>query len=135
MRQVVSAKFYLTVGGIYWWMLPSDCPPRQRFYIYFRKCRDDGSRRRLNVALRVRVRQRIGRFKHPTAGSIDNQTVKTGITPTGVRGFDGGKRIKGGKRNLLVDTKGLKLAVQVAAADLSDRDGARLLLRRGCGFG
>ena len=135
MRQVVDAILYLTVGGIRRRMLPSDFPPWQSVYIYFRKWRDDGTCRRLHDTHRVRVRQRIGRHKRLTAGSIDRQTVKTSITATGVRGYEGGKGMIGRKRHLLVDTMGLVLAVLVTVADLPDRDGAGQLLRRGCGFG
>ncbi len=132
---MVDAILYLTVGGIQWRILPSSFPPWQSVYTCFRQWRDDGAWRRLHETVRVRVRHKIGRHKHPTAGSIDSHTVETGHTPAGVRGYDGGKRITGRKRFLLVDTLGLTLAVLVTAADLPDRDGARQLLRRGCGFG
>ena len=77
----------------------------------------------------------FGRHKHQTAGSVDCRTVKIGHRPAGVRGYDGGRRITGGKRHLLVDTMGLILAVLVTAADLPGRSGARQLLRRSCGLG
>lgn len=75
------------------------------------------------------VRQRAGRQKHPTAGALDSQSVKT-TQVAEVRGFDSGKRVKGRKRHILVDTLGLLLAVVVTSAALSDPAGARLLLRR-----
>jgi transposase len=43
-------------------------------------------------------------------------------------GYDSGKKIKGKKRHLLVDTEGLVLQVIVHAADIQDRDGGALLL-------
>ena len=82
MRQVVNAILYLTVGGIRWWMLPSDFPPWQSVYTYFRKWRDDDSWRWLHETLGVRVCQRVGRHKQTTAGSIESKTVKTGTTST-----------------------------------------------------
>jgi putative transposase len=48
----------------------------------------------------------------------------------GVRGYESGKRVKGRKRHILVDTLGLLLAVVVTSAALSDPAGARLLLSR-----
>ena len=75
------------------------------------------------------MRQRAGRHKHPTAGCLDSQSVKT-TAFAGTRGYDAGKKINGSKRHILVDTMGLLLAVVVTAASVQDRDGARLLLAR-----
>src|SRR5438034_360761 len=45
------------------------------------------------------------------------------------RGYDGVKKVNGRKRHLLVDTLGLILAVLVHGADVSEREGARWLLK------
>ena len=45
-------------------------------------------------------------------------------------GCDAGKKIKGRKRHILVDTMGLLLSAVVHPADVQDRDGAFQLLRR-----
>jgi putative transposase len=135
MRQVIDAILYVVVGGIQWRLLPQEYPKWQSVYTYFRNWRDDGTWQRIHDTLRAKVRRRSGRHKHASAGSLDSQTVKTGITPNGVRGFDGGKLTTGRKRHILVDTCGLLLAVIVTAASMQDRDGARLLLRRLAGFG
>lgn len=89
---------------------------------------------RLHDPLRARVRQQAGRPKHPTAGCLDSQSVKT-TEMEGVRGYDAGKQVKGRKRHLLVDTLGLVRAVVVTVASCSDPAGARVLLRRLGGAG
>lgn len=134
MRQVINAIFYLVVSGIQWRMLPKDYPKWQSVYYYFRIWRDNGSWQQMHDTLRAEVRQQEGRHKHPTAGSLDSQSVKTGINPDGVRGFDGGKLITGRKRHILVDTCGWLLDVLVTSACVQDRDGARLLLQNLAGF-
>ena len=43
-------------------------------------------------------------------------------------GFDGGKKVKGRKRHIFVDTNGLLLKVKVTAANIGDREGAKQIL-------
>ena len=134
MRHVLNAIVYLVVGGIQWRMLPTDYPKWQTVYTYFRTWRDAGTWQRIHDTLRAEVRRRAGRHKHPTAGSLDSQSVKTTTIP-GMRGFDKGKNVNGRKRHLLVDPLGLVLAVVVTAASVSDPAGARVLFRRVGGAG
>jgi hypothetical protein len=55
----------------------------------------------------------------PTAAVIDAQTVRAADTvPTASSGDDGGKKLKGRKRHVAVDTGGLLVAVVVMTASL-----------------
>ena len=128
MRAVINGILYIVVSGCQWRMLPREYPAWQSVYTYFQQWRDDGTWQRLHDTLRAQVRRRAGRHKHPTAGALDSQSVKTTHLP-GVRGYDAGKKVNGRKRHILVDTLGLLLAVVVTSAALSDPAGARLLLR------
>jgi putative transposase len=115
-------------GGIAWRLIPKDLPPRSTTFGDFARWRDDGLFGRINHTLVMADRERAGRHASPTAAVLDSQSVKT-TESGGPRGYDAGKKIKGRKRQALVDTDGRALVLDPQAADVQDRDGAGPVLR------
>jgi putative transposase len=125
-REVLNALFYLAREGCSWRALPHDFPPWKTVYNYFDAWRRDGTWDRILARLRPRLRAAAGRAPVPRVACIDSQSVKTAGGGHEV-GADGGKKVRGRKRHLVVDTLGLVLAVVVTAANVDDAKAAERL--------
>src|SRR5262249_21441952 len=125
-REVMNGVMYVLSTGCQWRALPKDLPPKSTVHDYFIFWSCDGTLDRIHHALYVACREQAEREASPSAAIIDSQSVKS--VEKGGPAYDAGKKIKGKKRHVLVDTLGLLLHAIVHPADIQDRDGGILLL-------
>ncbi len=123
-RVLLNAIFYLVKTGCQWRMLPQDFPKWQSVYFYFSRWKRDGTLEQIQQELVEKQRKKAGRQSEPTVGILDAQSTKTTMVAGEQRGFDAGKKVKGRKRHIIVDTLGLLLAVVIQSASVQDRNGA-----------
>jgi len=127
LRVVWAAILYLAKAGGPWRRRPHSFPPWKTVYHHFRQWSRSGLLATLNTKLRALARQAAGQRVAPTAGVLDSPTVRS--NPHGGHGgYDAGKKTKGRKRFLLVDTRGWRLGVHVQPARTPERTGAMTLL-------
>jgi len=128
LREIFDAIFYLLKTGCQWRMLPLHFPSWKLVYYYFTKWKNDGTIELIHELLRDKTRRRAGKSESPSVGIIDSQSVKTTRIGGLNRGIDGGKKTKGRKRHIIVDTMGLLLAVVVHAANEHDSKSAPMVI-------
>jgi putative transposase len=124
LREIVNAVLYIVKTGCQWRMLPGDFARWEIVYYYFSSWKAKGFWEDIHESLVEKVRVKQGKKEEPTVGIIDAQSVKNTLISSEDKGFDAGKKIKGIKRHIIVDTLGLVLAVAIQSASVQDRDGA-----------
>ena len=121
LREVFNGLRWLVRAGASWRLMPHDLPPWYTVYQQTQRWLKAGVFEAIVHDLRVLVRLAAGREPQPTAAIFDSRTVHS--TPeSGQRaGYDGGKRKRGTKLHLAVDTLGHLLALHVTPGDEQDR--------------
>jgi putative transposase len=130
-RELVNACSYVLRTGCAWRLLPEAFPPWQAVYKAFSRWVEAGVFEQMQDRLREQWRARMGRSSTPTAAVIDAQSNRAS-PQGGDSGFDAAKKVKGRKRNLVVDTMGLLIALTVTAASVQDRDAAAAVVAQAC---
>jgi transposase len=131
-REIINAIFYILSAGCPWRMLPHDFPVCPSVYDYVRNWRDAQIWEPINRQFNQWVRVSGGKESTPSMAITDSQSVQIGSTQSAPQsvGCDGGKKVKGRKRHILVDTWGLLMVLVVTAANLAEREGAKLILAK-----
>lgn len=120
LRTIVNAIFWINNTGTQWRNMESKYPPWQTVYYHFRQFKLRGIWEELLDYLAIEERKREQREASPSLLAIDSQSVKCVQFVSEDTGVDGGKKINGRKRTILVDTLGIPWAVKVTSAGISD---------------
>ncbi|CCB86551.1 transposase [Parachlamydia acanthamoebae UV-7] len=121
---MLDAIFYLLRSGCAWRLLPYDFPPWQTVYSQFKLWKKEGLFPKICEHVRKNLRILLGRMAEASAAIIDSHRKG------GLCGYDAGKKVKGRKRHIAVDTQGFLLQAHITSGNISDKKGLQSLVRR-----
>ncbi len=128
LREILNAIFYVQRTGCQWEMLPHDLPPYTTVYGYFKKWQRKGIWQQIHGPCTPSTTARFGAFRTLYCSDRRFSVGKDDGKKGEVYGFDGGKKVKGRKRHIVVDSQGLLIGVLVTEANASERLGAVVVL-------
>lgn len=121
LREVFNGLRWLVRSGAQWRWMPNDLPPWHTVYQQTQRWIKAGVFEALVHDLRALLRVLAGRQAQPSAAILDSRTLQSSPESGARAAYDGGKRRKGSKTHIAVDTLGHLLAVIVTPADEQDR--------------
>jgi transposase len=127
LQVVVSGIIYLLENGCRWEGLPPGYGNYKSVWYYYNKWTVFGVLEGLLFTLNQKLRVEQGRQPEPSLVIVDAQSVKTPAFSAEEVGYDAGKKVKGRKRHIAVDTEGNVMAAGVTAASVHDKTGAKVL--------
>ncbi|QHI99504.1 IS5 family transposase [Xylophilus rhododendri] len=130
-RLMLDACCYILRTGAPWRYLPKDFPHWSVVLKTFRRWVLAGRFEKMQERLRQQWRQRMGRPPDPSTVIIDSQSTRSS-PQGGTQGYDAGKKTKGRKRHILVDSLGLVVALVITGAHVHDSVAAQTLMQQAC---
>jgi transposase len=121
LREAFNGLRYIIKTGAQWRAMPHDLPPWAAVYQQARRWLAWGCFEALLDDLRAVLREALGRSAEPSAVIIDARTLRSSPESGERAGYDGGKRKKGSKLQIAVDTLGNLLALRVTPANVDER--------------
>jgi len=121
LREVFNGLRWIVRSGAAWRMIPHDLPPWYTVYQQTQRWFKVGVFADIVHDLRTLLRLAAGREALPSAAIFDGHILQSPPESGGRAGYDGGKRRKGSKVHLAVDTLGNLLALHVTPANEQER--------------
>ena len=130
LRALFNALRYLCHTGCQWRYLPNDLPPWAAVYQQWTRWRDARVFEDIVHDLNALPRLLLDRPATPSAVILDGRVLQSTPESGHRAGYDGGKRRKGSKAHIAVDTLGQLLSVVITPANEQERDRVGELCQR-----